>query len=586
MNTLNTCIIIFLFTLLNSHSRADTHVQSPHQSLPNFGVIFNIDGGVTFNSLDPETAARRIEYHIDTSAGKPLRTLAYCVCSTSDLLQYPSKIGVHWGWRETSMDSHPFFNFRVRSGKALAEAGFDGPRVAGERAKELGLYFFPSYRMNDGHFVNIDPLNNPISGRFWMQNPHLRIGASGESPLKSNPNYANLLDYSHDEVRRHRLDVIYEIIDRYQGIMDGIELDFTRSYYYFPFNQGFEKGHLITDLVEKVRRRLDSVGEKNGRNYYLMARIASSLKRCDWIGLDIRSWCEKRLVDVLVPAPRMGTSFDMQIEEIITLAHKANCAVYPSLNQTMGWAFPFSENPSIDTYVNNPTNRITPELMRAAASNYWALGVDGMYIFNMGTGDPQLLRYFFSPASLNRQSKVYRITHGYYQDREEPEIYDRQLSVVLTRNKTYDFKLLIGEDFNNRSSAFDLRYTGLRLGFRDLDPDQQILVKINGHPLYYGPARDHLTVIRDRNVKSSVSIIAESAITAPAQEFWQIKICDPTQFHQGRNTLSIKLEGNKKELDPVLTDVDLGVFYNTRWNITSGPHLYKEHVAPKVIQGR
>lgn len=331
MNVLNKCIIVFLITLPLNLSTAETQ-----NALPDFGVIFNIDGGITFSSLDPNTAARRIEYHIDTAAGKPLRTLAYCVCSTSDLLQYPSKVGVHWGWRETSMDSHPFFNFRVRSGKALVKAGFDGPRVAGERARELGLYFFPSYRMNDGHFVNIDPPNNPTTGKFWMQNPHLRIGANGESPLKSNPNYANLLDYSHEEVRQHRLEVIYEVIDRYQDLMDGVELDFTRSFYYFPYNEGFEKSHLITDLVEKVRRRLNSVREKNGKKYYLMARIASSLKRCDWIGLDIRSWMEKQLVDVLIPAPRMGTTFDMQIEAIITLAHNAGSVVYPSLNQTMG----------------------------------------------------------------------------------------------------------------------------------------------------------------------------------------------------------------------------------------------------------
>jgi len=573
----------FLLVVTHSQSTAATPIQSPEKPLPDFGVIFNIDGGITFNSLDPETAARRIEYHIDTAAGKPLRTLAYCVCSTSDLLHYPSKVGVHWGWRETSMDSHPFFNFRLRSGKALNIAGFDGPRVAGERAKKLGLYFFPSYRMNDGHFVNIDPFNNPTTGAFWVQNPHLRIGANGESPLKSNPNYANLLDYSHEEVRQHRLEVIYEIIDRYQDIMDGIELDFTRSFYYFPFNEGFHKGHLITDLVEKVRERLDSVGEKNGRKYYLMTRIASSLKRCNWIGLDIKSWMEKRLVDVLVPSPRMGTSFDMQIEEFIKLGHEANCAVYPSLNQTMGWAFPFSENPSIDTYASKPANRITPELMRAAAANYWALGVNGMYTFNMSTGDPQLLSYFSSPASLNRQSKVYRITHGYYQDREEPEIYDRQLSAELKGNKTYDFKLLIGEDFNNPSTAMDLRYTGLRLGFRKLQPDQKLRVSINGEEISFGPAKDHLTVISDRRLESSVSIIAESAITPPAQEFWQMKIDDPSVFHQGRNIISINLDEIKEAPYPVLTDVEVGVFYNTKWRITSGPHLYKEHVAPKTI---
>ena len=75
MNVINKCIIIFLLSMAHSHSTAVTPGQSSEKSLPDFGVIFNIDGGITFNSLDPETAAHRIEYHIDTAAGKPLRTL-------------------------------------------------------------------------------------------------------------------------------------------------------------------------------------------------------------------------------------------------------------------------------------------------------------------------------------------------------------------------------------------------------------------------------------------------------------------------------------------------------------------------------
>lgn len=144
--------------------------------------------------------------------------------------------------------------------------------------------------------------------------------------------------------------------------------------------------------------------------------------------------------------------------------------------------------------------------------------------------------------------------------------------------------MLIREDFNNPSIAFDLRYTGLRPGFQKLDPDQKLTVKVNGVRLFYGPSRDHLTVIRDHRLESSVAIIAESAMTKPAQEFWQMQITYPSFFHQERNIVSIKLDENKTDISSLLTDADLGVFYNTKWNITSGPHLYKEHVTPKVKQ--
>ncbi len=91
------------------------------------------------------------------------------------------------------------------------------------------------------------------------------------------------------------------------------------------------------------------------------------------------------------------------------------------------------------------------------------------------------------------------------------------------------------------------------------------------------------SLLRPRRIESSVLIIAESAITPPAQEFWQMKIDTPSLLHQGRNIISINLDEIKKPY-PVLTDVDISVFYNTRWRVTFGPHSYKEHVAPKLSQ--
>ena len=100
----------------------------------------------------------------------------------------------------------------------------------------MGMRFFPSFRMNDDHFV-FDPHEYPLTGQFWDKHQNLIIGLD-RSPILSQKMYGNLFDFSHKEVRDHRLAVIKEVIDRYGDISEGIELDFNRTQIFFPRGHG------------------------------------------------------------------------------------------------------------------------------------------------------------------------------------------------------------------------------------------------------------------------------------------------------------------------------------------------------------
>ena len=66
------------------------------------------------------------------------------------------------------------------------------------RAKQQGLEFVPSLRMNDTHFLNKDPpLVHPLTGEFWMQNRNLTIDGGA-------------LDFTHQKVRDYRMGQINE----------------------------------------------------------------------------------------------------------------------------------------------------------------------------------------------------------------------------------------------------------------------------------------------------------------------------------------------------------------------------------------
>ena len=220
---------------------------------PDFGLMFNDDGDLSFSSPDPVCAMANLQAHIHALAGTPVKTLMYCV--GTDVVYYPSQATSVWGWRKTKYDTvydnpqneDQMWAERIKNIKTGMDAGHDPIRVAGQTAKTLGMYFVPSYRMNDDHFI-FDPFEYPLTGAFWLEN-HEQMTIK-DSPILSDDHYGNLLDFTHEAVRQYRLDILFEMIDRYGDLMDGLEMDFNRSQVLFPRGQGPKQAHLITAMVE------------------------------------------------------------------------------------------------------------------------------------------------------------------------------------------------------------------------------------------------------------------------------------------------------------------------------------------------
>ena len=60
------------------------------------------------------------------------------------------------------------------------------------------------------------------------------------------------MDYGHAEVREHYRLLIEELLDRYD--MDGLELDFTRHYFYFGIGRELEGAKVLTEWVGDIRK--------------------------------------------------------------------------------------------------------------------------------------------------------------------------------------------------------------------------------------------------------------------------------------------------------------------------------------------
>ena len=95
--------------------------------------------------------------------------------------------------------------------------------------------------------------------------------------------------------------------------------------------QGRQKAHLMTDLMRKIRERLNAIGDERGRPYTLAVHVMDSLETNLEIGLDVGAWAREGLVDVLLVG--LGYMPDqLAIGQWVRLAGETEVQVYPSIN--------------------------------------------------------------------------------------------------------------------------------------------------------------------------------------------------------------------------------------------------------------
>ncbi|WP_432799636.1 hypothetical protein [Poriferisphaera sp. WC338] len=542
------------------------------RELPDFGLMLNDDGDFSFVGVTPQRSVEDLQAHVGALAGTVVKTLTYG--AGVDVVYYPTEIGSVWRWRDTPLDTpvenpkneNEMWHQRISKIVDGLAAGIDPIRVAGEKAKSLGMYFMPSYRMNDDHFI-FDPFESPLTGEFWIEN-HETMTIK-DSPILSDDHYGNLLDFSHKEVREYRLGIIFEMIDRYQDIMDGFELDFNRSQVLFPRGKGPERAPLITDMVRQIRKKLNKLGKTNGREYYLLVRVPPSLKNCMWAGMDIAAWMDQKLVDVLIPAQLMTLAHDMPIHEFVALAEPAGAQVYPAIYPRTIYRWPLLANPTPANFKSTAAREVTSALVRGAAANYWDMGASGFQLFNFHHEDwgvrpytdrvYRIFRDLASPQSLVLADKVYAVTPGFYLDHEDTYQYRKQIPTSINVGSSTRMTFPVGEDYSDPSAATYPDKTVLMIGFNDLPQKAKISISLNGSKIYDGPTADHLI---DPDGVAPVTSAAKSASL-----LFQIPIDKPALLVQGENVLEVSIDTSKVKSGAAveIAQCEVGVFYDRKY---------------------
>jgi uncharacterized lipoprotein YddW (UPF0748 family) len=425
-------------------------------------MFYNDDGDSCLLEFRGPFRPTMVTRLVDVLIGTPVTTLVFCVIP-SDCTNYPSEVAEMEGWRETPAHRHGTYRRKFQLYRHVREQDWDIPRMVMERARQTGLSFVPSMRMNDAHFAQkISPQEHPLTGRFWLEHQDLTIGPA-EFPSWGNP---NVLDFRHAAVRDYKLALAGEAIDRYAA--DGFEMDWTRHYTFFK--PGEEQPQLLTEMVRQVRARLDARGRAVGARLPLIMRVAASIAQNQQLGLDVVTWVREGMVDYLVPSsPNRYISADMPIAEWAALVRETPVEIHPS---------PDSAAPRGDGQATLP-------MYRAAASNYYAMGAHGFYLFNLfcrgfplANEDYVLMRDVSHPdALLGREKLFWADVHNWRADTDT-------LPVPLTdAQHPAHVGIWVGDDLTEARADTTLKRATLRLRVDSLEPDDRLEVALNGHGL-------------------------------------------------------------------------------------------------------
>ena len=437
-------------------------------------VLCNDDGWILaqYESLTPDLMREKM---IAPYEGSPVDTFLWSV-GGHEVYDYETRVGEVFGegfGEGFGEFDDPWQQRRVANFKSLTQDHGGPVTVITQLCKEAGLKFMPSIRMNEHYDMEE---SSPTYGRFRRDNPHLLIGRPGEQLGEGSIEWGIRTgkNYAFPEVRAHMARIIYELIERWD--VDGIELDFMRHPAYFRADEGYANRYLATDLVRRVRRRLDEAGAERGKSLELVARVPPTIADSQRIGLDVVTWMREGLVDLLIGGGGF-IPFETPIREFVEAAQGTGCHVLGCFEAL---------RPNLEE-----------EMLRAVATRYWRDGVSGIYLFNYFNLPNEwkriVLRDVATPDALTRLDKRYEL------DRSARNVPARQLSLTfrhaipfaqlpVTLEETMPgvgatLRMDIADDVEASAAEGALGRCSLRLGLDSLEADDEIEATFNGVPL-------------------------------------------------------------------------------------------------------
>lgn len=408
-----------------------------------------------------------LDHRLVPLSGTQVDTLFWCVGQHA--VRYPTRI-----------PDQEIFDHNVKH----IESGQDPLRIVVEFCRDQGYEMFASLRMNDTHDATMgddDTYKVKRDHPDWLVGPRpVDKPASFERPgmLRSYVDrldmagwYYTALDYDCPQVRDRFFAVVEEVCARYD--VDGMELDFlTHPMYFSSSLQGrvadASQVACMTGFIRRIRQRMLQLADERGRALALAVRVPRTIEQGMFLGLDVQTWMQDRLIDIVVPGGRC-CPLSIPVGDWVKRGHACGVQVYPSQGG-------FS----------------CPERTCGHAMHSWSQGADGIYLFNffVGSFDPggqaaqaghDVLCEIGDVEAIAHRDKLYEITPG------GPErvwasgrhISQRHLPVELNPGKgqrSCNLPLVVGDELPGVRMA-EMK---MEFDFLGMTPGDEITIQVNG----------------------------------------------------------------------------------------------------------
>ncbi len=357
-------------------------------------LILDDDGDLVYADAAREGPDAFLRLRMQDAAAVGIDSIAWCMM---------------WGIAKKGQTEVRYWQ-NQKQGVPFQENMPDPSTVVADFGRERDIEIFGSLRMNDCH----DAFGLPFPKLVYplkVEHPELLIGHERQRGKPSDGLSAaswSGLNFAHKRVRDDRLWWIAHTAQSYG--FAGVDLNFFRMPFYFRLGEEEAGAPLMTEMVREARRRLDVVGRRRGRAVLLGARVPGTLEACHRIGIDLETWLREGLVDRLLTGGGY-VCYSTPAEELIRLGHRYDVPVYPCINCPANY----------DLGGGN---------LRAAASNLWWAGADGIYLWNfhyidapgkLGYGQPSsqlyrdVLTEISAPQNLRRLDKTFAVNRSVWE---------------------------------------------------------------------------------------------------------------------------------------------------------------------------
>ena len=494
---------------------------------------------------EPPIHKEEYEAAVDELLGTPVEAIMFCLGDGRTLL-HDTRVGELWG-HNVEKWPHLIFRRAHQNAAHLIGQGNDPLRLICDRAHSRGLKVYPTLLVQQGRG---DRDQDVRCSDFRFDHPHLEIGAHGDLP----PDFPGLtcLDFKNEEVREERFAIIEEVLEKYP--IDGFELQLNYTPYYFHPDQ-VEKGtRIMTAWIEKVYRAVKA----SGSDRELAIRIPASVDGCQQVGLDVRAWLRKGIVDVLIGQAFSGPELldpTIDFRPLVDAARGTGCRIHAALQS------------HIDS------DRLAEgsiEMIRAAACNYWSQGIDGLYLAHWFGNWPyqasfyEKLRELPHPDVMAPKDKIYSIpteTGRYPAPPTEPGT-AMQLPAMLKTGDSVKVMLPISDDLPRWRKVGRVHQILLRIRIMNSTERDRLSFRLNGK---------ELPTAQLRKINEMYRMQAPRYRTGSG--YWFVFHLEPGHWpRRGNNILEVELHRRDRQITPpiYIRDVELEIEYLMGRNYNRG----------------